>query len=368
MEFHIARAFRDRFQLRDLLFSYTGNVLFANVAASRHLAQQMNDARVAMGGPSAHDDPNAVVHAGQLFAMGLIDELSHAVVERYRKEQDPDVLKDALRWFGERVGADNVDALLLAFTERFPNVAVYNNKLTAQQWLAGATDGMPHREAAMEELLLLWLANQNPAYKPFRMLFDDTALRTTLPAYREMQQDADAYFETRPEFSAENRTLLKALRAPFEASPDSLSGQLDFIRQHWGDVLGPALQRTLLAIDTLREEEVAIWMQFHPAGHNVRHHSPVEYGGKEGFVGDEYIGYDEYWEDVRNADGTITRQRRFRTADRKYAADYQAPLHEYEAFSTDDAWMPNVVLMAKSTYVWLEQLSKKYQRHIHRLD
>ena len=30
--------------------------------------------------------------------------------------------------------------------------------------------------------------------------------------------------------------------------------------------------------------------------------------------------------------------------------------------------MPNVVLMAKSTYVWLEQLSKKYLRHIHRLD
>ncbi len=30
--------------------------------------------------------------------------------------------------------------------------------------------------------------------------------------------------------------------------------------------------------------------------------------------------------------------------------------------------MPNVVLIAKSTYVWLEQLSKKYRRHIHRLD
>ncbi len=30
--------------------------------------------------------------------------------------------------------------------------------------------------------------------------------------------------------------------------------------------------------------------------------------------------------------------------------------------------MPNVVLMAKSTYVWLEQLSKKYGRHIHRLE
>ena len=47
---------------------------------------------------------------------------------------------------------------------------------------------------------------------------------------------------------------------------------------------------------------------------------------------------------------------------------YQAPLTEYEAFSADQAWMPTVVLMAKSTYVWLEQLSKKYLRHIHRLD
>ena len=53
---------------------------------------------------------------------------------------------------------------------------------------------------------------------------------------------------------------------------------------------------------------------------------------------------------------------------RRYATDYQAPLNEYEAFSADQAWMPNVVLMAKSTYVWLEQLSKKYGRHIHRLD
>ena len=30
--------------------------------------------------------------------------------------------------------------------------------------------------------------------------------------------------------------------------------------------------------------------------------------------------------------------------------------------------MPTVVMMAKSTYVWLEQLSQKYERHIHRLD
>ena len=35
------------------------------------------------------------------------------------------------------------------------------------------------------------------------------------------------------------------------------------------------------------------------------------------------------------------------------------PMHEYEKFSADTAWMPTTVLIAKSTYVWLAQLSKQ---------
>ena len=42
--------------------------------------------------------------------------------------------------------------------------------------------------------------------------------------------------------------------------------------------------------------------------------------------------------------------------------------NEYERFSQDRDWMPRVVLMAKRTYVWLDQLSKHYGRPIHRLD
>ena len=41
---------------------------------------------------------------------------------------------------------------------------------------------------------------------------------------------------------------------------------------------------------------------------------------------------------------------------------------ESERFSQDQEWMPTTVLIAKSTYVWLEQLSRQYGRHIHRLD
>ena len=43
-------------------------------------------------------------------------------------------------------------------------------------------------------------------------------------------------------------------------------------------------------------------------------------------------------------------------------------LGEVEAFSPDKDWMPNLVLMAKSTYVWLDQLSRAYGRAIRTLD
>jgi glycosidase len=41
---------------------------------------------------------------------------------------------------------------------------------------------------------------------------------------------------------------------------------------------------------------------------------------------------------------------------------------EYERFSPDKDWMPRLVLLAKNSYVWLDQLSKKYQRPITHLD
>ena len=102
MEFHISRSIREKLDLDDLLFSYTGNVLFANVAASRKLAQRLTEFRAKAAGADVAATPP--VNAGALFAMGLIDELSHALIERYRKEVDPAVLTEALRWFESQTG------------------------------------------------------------------------------------------------------------------------------------------------------------------------------------------------------------------------------------------------------------------------
>jgi Alpha amylase, catalytic domain len=349
MEFHISRAVRDKLNVDGLLFSYTGNVIFADVGASRRLAAQLNEAR------GSDSDPASTTNAGALFAMGMIDELNHALAAQYRKEVDPDVLVDALRWFSAKVEPEKLERLLLKFVEQFPNVEVYQGKLTASEWLSGTSDGLPNREAALEELMLLWLANSNPAFTAFRELFEDKDLAEQT-VYKNVTAALPSFFETRPLLSPEAGSLLDALRAPILASPGSITGQLDFIRERWVKYLGPDIRRILLAIDILREEDIAIWLRFHPPAPDWHRHGAPGWGGA-GFVGDEFVGYDEDF--VTGADGV---------ARRRYDSEYQAPLHEYEAFSADQAWMPTVVLMAKSTYVWLEQLSKKYGRHIHRLD
>lgn len=351
MEFHINRSVRERLGLDDLFFSYTGNVVFANVTASRKLAARMNEDR------ERHGHGAEVVNAGKLFAMGLIDELSHAMVARYRKEVDPAVLAQALDWFAARVGKEGVEKLLVSFTSEFPNTAIYRQKLTPKEWLAGSSEDLSHREAALEELMLLWLANLNPAFMEFKELFGDERLRLEAP-YRNVTGEMPTYFKERPPASPEGKTLFEVLREPALASPDNVIGQLDYIREHWPKYLGDDMRKVLLAIDTVREEDVAIWMRFHPPGPSRFEH---EHGWEaHGFQGDEYIGYDDMQDWVVGADGVRRRM--------VYSGDYQAPLNEYEAFSADYAWMPTVVMMAKSTYVWLEQLSQKYQRHIHRLD
>jgi hypothetical protein len=118
MEFHISRKARDRYHFAETLFSYAGNVVFASVSACREFAYRMNQVR------EAAKYPERTVHAGQLFAMGLIDEASHVLIARYREQFDPQVMTGALDWFGAKVGQEALDSMLLAFVEYFPGRSV----------------------------------------------------------------------------------------------------------------------------------------------------------------------------------------------------------------------------------------------------
>ena len=97
MEFHVSREARDRYEFNQTLFSFSGNVVFANLSASREFAFRMNERR------GAEKDPARTIQPGALYAMGLIDEMSHALVEYYRQRLDPKVMAGALEWFDSRL-------------------------------------------------------------------------------------------------------------------------------------------------------------------------------------------------------------------------------------------------------------------------
>ena len=146
--------------------------MFADYAAARRFAQQMNEQR------DLAADPGAAVRAGDINAMGLVDEILHFVAGMYREQRNPQAMSGALAALERAAHARAVvQQTLEAFVDDFPDVAAYRGEQSVRtDYLAGATDGIPNREIALEELLMLWLANGNPAFAPYGELFDDRGL------------------------------------------------------------------------------------------------------------------------------------------------------------------------------------------------
>jgi glycosidase len=310
MEFHVSRQSRDRYQFDLGLFNYTGNAIFANFHASRQFAQKINQKKDLV------NFPERAVKAGQINAMGLIDEIMHHVVSLYHQQKNPQAMIKALEWLKTRIGETNLDKTLVQFTSEFPPLTVYNRQISAAEYLQGSTEGIPNRATALEELLMLWIENKNPAFAPFSEFFDDSRLQAETDYLRIIANLHD-YFDTQPFFGPENQNLMDMLRSPSIAVPHSLTGQLEYIRTRWAELLGRFLYRLLSGLDLIKEEE------------------------KSPFLGPGVIPVPMYG---------------------------LAGLEEVEAFSQDKDWMPRLVLIAKNSYVWLDQLSRKYQRDIHRLD
>ena len=307
MEFHVSREARELYDFDKTLFTLTGNVIFVNFHAARLFAQKMNQKRDLVR------YPERAVRAGQINAMGLIDEILHYVVQQYRSQKNKLIMEQALAWLNERVGEEDVERTLRRFVNRYPPAPVYREGAGVNEYLGGQTASIPHRQIVLEELILLWIANENPGFSPFMELFDDTELERETP-YREMMVELHEFFDTQPTFGPDNENLLDMLQAPGRQSPHSLAGQLEWMQEHWGSLLGKYLYRLLSSLDLIAEEEKAVF--FGPGPSRV----------------------------------------------------YQFREAGYERFSPDQEWMPQVVLIAKNAYVWLDQLSKEWERPIVRLD
>src|SRR3954452_6192651 len=258
----------------------------------------------------ARADGAPSVQAGEIAALGLLHEVGHLLIDHYETTVQPGAMAVALKKLEGSLGQD-ADRLLDRFADEFP----------------GAGPAPEPTTERLEELLLTRIANENPAIGAIHELVDDRTLAERT-RYAEAISDLEAIFAAGPSLEGDDgASLIELIRLPARQAPTSLAAQLRFVRARWGSILGSGLDDLLrefdLALGVLAEEERALHMRFGGVGAGDRRPQPPSF---------------------------------------KAAAD------EPDAFSSDSAWMPRVVLMAKSTYVWLDQLSRTHRRDIRTLD
>ena len=291
---------------------------------ARLLSRRINDVRKSFS-PS-----QPAVGAGDVGAIGLIENIWRYLSESYRKHKNPFMLKQAGKSVRRTVSSRVYHKVLLKFAGDFPSREVYQRKIPPSVYLRSGTAGIPNREVVCRELLMLYLSNRNPAFKHLVELFSDSNLKKETE-YTRVIKLLREFFRSQPFFGPENLPLVDFLLAPVRAAPDSLAGQLDYINKHWSHLLPPGLKKQLLlSLDIIREEK------------------KVRGGGAPPVVEPDF----------RQAG-------KFAHLGPEYDFDYYP---EYERFSPDLDWMPRVVIMVKNILVWLDQLSRRYRRPIGRLD
>ncbi len=129
--------------------------------------------------------------------MGLIDEILHYIVGRYIEETDPSTIEKALSFLTEKLENEKIENTLYYFTDQFPPLDVYKRNIDIEGYLKGETAGASNRQVVLEEMLLLWLANMNPAFSPFFELFDDSSLKKDT-AYLQTISTLRSFFDTQP--------------------------------------------------------------------------------------------------------------------------------------------------------------------------
>ncbi|MBN1355800.1 alpha-amylase [bacterium] len=309
MEFHVARTAREKYRFDESLFSLSGNILIADFAAARRFAQAMNDRLDLL------QLPEQAVPAGHINAMGLMDEISHLLVRKYRETTHPKAMRDALDYLEKTVGTQDLDHALAVFTEDFPPLAVYRGELTPADYLESESGGVPHREILLEELLLLWLSSVNPAYFRYWELFDTGRLKHQT-RFIEIMEEIGKFFRSHPGWGPSGRDLISLLLEPSRKHPDSIEKQLQYMLSFWQPLIGEVFFRLLAGLDLISEET------------------------KPGLTGP----------------GPAV------------VFDYKGMDAEPERFSPDLDWMPRLVLIAKNIHVWLHQLSKQTGRNIRYLN
>ena len=257
--------------------------------------------------------------AAELELWATLNQVLRRVADEFLIRRGGRVLRDRLEVAGTTVALPAMTGVYRALLQHFPAVP-----LELQRTDAGGLIGRLEEQGQLKELLLelvlLYVQSRNPALQPMRGLFagEEQSLQA-LSGYRKQLQLIDrALPEIDDGFPGQSPKLLERLLQPLLRAK-TLREQLQLLREIWADILPDDLLARISAAFEQYERE----------------------GFQPGFPGEPQLE----------------------------ALDPAAFLdEEYANFTVDTDWMPRTVLLAKSTYVWLDQLSRKYRRPVTTLE
>ncbi|MFX1516199.1 MAG: alpha-amylase family glycosyl hydrolase [Promethearchaeota archaeon] len=280
--------------------------MFPSLHTVRSFVQKINQKRDLL------NFPELAARGSEINGIALENEIFHYLFDLYQKQTNIDLTKEIPKWLQKEIGLEELNETLKFMLSEFPPPSIYHGEIDVDSYLNEVTNEHPNDYITISCMINLWLINVNPAFSSNLELFNDSELEKKTN-YLQIIEKIEEFFENQPTFGPENQNFLEMLKSIALRNPHSIKGQLEYINEKWGTFISPFRYKILLALDFFKEEE------------KMRGIGPGE-----------------------------------------------AQVYEYdyleENYTPDRDWMPKVVMIAKNSYVWLSQLSKKYNRHLHRLD
>ena len=250
------------------------------------------------------------VSPGKLHASAVLHLIYQIVLSARIGDRDPDFFT---RRIATVTGNEELSSAMQFFSRNFPSPALDETKPSAARRLTEDMRGFFIHQVLLQNPALL--AASKPFVSPDEIIYPEgfKALSSILSSYVK-----DDLRNGKPN----TEDVFTMLQLPARLYPNSLEEQIRYILREWRQFLPQDLIMLLeVSLDYIHEEE-------------------KDRSGTGGGAGAP-----------------------------THVIDYSdSDLNEYEAFSDDSNWMPRVVMMAKCTLVWLDQLSKQYKRSITRLD
>ncbi len=257
----------------------------------------------------------------EFTAIGFIGRSFLRLIENYHKTSHPSLYLDLDAFLIGLSEPSTANRFLDNFLKIYPTSLSYYSPDLVSSYFFPDKNTSQNRYSLYKSLLLIYSAGNNPSLRKYDYIFTNPTFISS-PDYQTIFKALENFFSKQPSYDKSGFTLLDLLAAPSRAHPDSLEDQLNYIRLNWSGFLDLSFITELLrSLDLFQEENKSSPSNTGPV------EDPLAYSKSTYLTG-----------------------------------------HDQVRFSPDQDWMPNLILIAKNIFVWLDQLSTKYHKSIYRLD